>query len=81
MAGKKKNATLEENFERLEELVQALAEPEVSLEDAFRAYGEGVALLKECNDQIDRVEKKVMVLSGDGELEELEDLDDQTAQE
>ncbi|MBO5985206.1 MAG: exodeoxyribonuclease VII small subunit [Lachnospiraceae bacterium] len=68
----KKERSLEENFDRLEELIEALSDSDVSLEDAFRTYSEGVNLLKECNDQIDRVEKKVLVLSGNGELEELD---------
>lgn len=68
----KKERSLEENFDRLEELIEALSDSDVSLEDAFRAYSEGVNLLKDCNDQIDRVEKKVLVLSGNGELEELD---------
>ena len=71
----KKEVSLEENFDKLEELIEVLADADVSLEDAFYAYSEGVTLLKQCNDQIDRVEKKVLVLSGDGELEEL-DADD-----
>ena len=71
----KKEMTLEENFEKLEELIQVLADADVPLEEAFQAYGEGMAILKRCNDQIDRVEKKVMVLNGDGTLEELEDLE------
>ena len=49
-----------------------MSDADVSLEDAFRAYSEGVTLLKTCNDQIDRVEKKVLVLSANGELEELD---------
>ena len=67
-----KERSLEENFDRLEELIETLSDSDVSLEDAFRAYSEGVGLLKECNDQIDRVEKKVLVLGGNGELEELD---------
>jgi len=71
----KKEMTLEENFEKIEELIQVLADADVPLEEAFQAYGEGMTILKRCNDQIDRVEKKVMVLNGDGTLEELEDLE------
>ena len=67
-----KERSLEENFDRLEELIETLSDSDVSLEDAFRAYSEGVGLLKDCNDQIDRVEKKVLVLGGNGELEELD---------
>ena len=81
MAEKKEQVPLEETFERLEELIEVLADADVSLEDAFHAYGEGIALLKECNEQIDRVEKQVLVLTGDGELEELEDLEDTASEE
>ncbi len=77
MAGKKKAEeqtplTLEENFERLEETIGRLEDEELSLEEAFAAYSEGMALLKTCNEQIDRVEKKVLKLAEDGELEELQ---------
>ncbi len=63
--------SLEENFARLEEVIEKLEEEEVSLEEAFSAYSMGMAILKECNDQIDRVEKKVLKLSEAGNLEEL----------
>lgn len=69
---RKDGPSLEENFERLESLIERLSDEEVSLEDAFRAYSEGMTLLKECNDQIDQVEKKVLVLSRQGTLEELD---------
>lgn len=79
MAGKKKTEeqaplTLEENFERLETLMESLEDEDISLEDAFSAYSEGMALLKLCNEQIDRVEKKVLKLAEDGGLEELDQL-------
>ena len=77
----KKQVPLEKNFEKLEELIEVLADADVSLEDAFRAYGEGIAILKECNEEIDRVEKQVLVLSGDGELEELEELGEQNPED
>ena len=65
-----KQTTLEENFVKLQETVEKLESEEVSLEEAFLAYAEGMELLKKCNEQIDRVEKKVWKLSGDGTLEE-----------
>ena len=42
----------------------------ISLEDAFFLYEQGMKKLKECNDKIDKVEKKLLVLNGQGELEE-----------
>ncbi len=63
--------TLEENFELLEAELARLEADNVSLEDAFAAYQKGMELLKSCNEQIDRVEKKVLKLSEDGQLKEL----------
>lgn len=76
MAGQKeKNQdqvfSLEENFAKLEEAIDVLEQENISLEDAFAAYSQGMTLLKACNDQIDKVEKKVLRLSEQGELEEL----------
>ena len=67
-----KNMTIEENFAKLEETLALLESEEVSLEEAFAAYSEGMKLLKICNDQIDKVEKQVLKLSEDGTLTELD---------
>lgn len=66
-----KELSLEENFERLEETISRLEAEDVSLEEAFATYSEGMRLLKTCNDQIDRVEKQVLKLAEDGTLEVL----------
>lgn len=75
MGEEKKNTEelgLEENFARLEETIEQLESDEISLEDAFRAYSAGMSILKLCNDQIDRVEKQVLKLNEEGQLEELD---------
>jgi exodeoxyribonuclease VII small subunit len=64
--------TIEENFAKIEETIEKLEQDDVSLEEAFAAYSDGMKLLKECNDQIDMVEKKVLKLAADGALTELE---------
>lgn len=61
--------TLEENFERLNQMIRTLEGEELSLEEAFRTYSEGMNLLKQCNEQIDKVEKQVLELTADGCLE------------
>ena len=58
-----KELTLEEAFARLED-------EKISLEDSFAQYQKGMQLLKYCNDSIDKVEKKVLVLNGEGKLDE-----------
>ncbi len=64
--------TLEENFARLEELVNRLSDEDISLEQAFTAYSQGMEVLKQCNEQIDRVEKKVLKLSEGNVLTQLQ---------
>ena len=70
--GEEKELSLEENFSRLEELARFLESEDISLEEAFGAYSQGMEVIKRCNDQIDRVEKQVLKLSSDGQLEEFE---------
>lgn len=65
------SCSIEETFTRIDELIAQMESPEIGLEDSFQAYEEGMKLLKACNEQIDRVEKKVLVLSGDGGFDEL----------
>lgn len=66
-----KDKTLEEVFVELDEVVEQLEESTVSLEDSFSLYHKGMELLKVCNDKIDRVEKKMLMLDEDGEQHEL----------
>ena len=62
--------TLEEAFAQIDELLIQLSDKEVSLDDSFAAYAKGTRLLKYCNDHLDRVEKKMMVLNEEGGLDE-----------
>ncbi len=65
------NKTLEEVFADLDGIVEKLEESNVSLEDSFKLYHEGMELLKVCNDKIDTVEKQMIVLEENGEQHEL----------
>ncbi|MDO4331650.1 MAG: exodeoxyribonuclease VII small subunit [Eubacteriales bacterium] len=62
--------TLEEAFAQLEQVTKALEDENISLEESFAVYQQGMQLLKYCNDSIDKVEKKVLVLNGEGKLDE-----------
>ena len=66
-----KEMKLEEAFEKLDIIMEALEKPDVSLEDSFTLYQEGIKLLKTCNDSIDKVEKNLIILSENGETNEL----------
>ena len=61
---------LEEAFGMLEETVADLEREDLSLEDSFLVYQKGMELLKKCNQAIDKIEKKVLVLEEDGETHE-----------
>lgn len=62
--------TLEEAFEQLDRLLAQLTDKDVSLNDSFEAYEKGTRLLKYCNEHLDQVEKKMMLLDEEGVLSE-----------
>ena len=66
----KKKENLEEMFKDLEELIGKMENEEITLEQTFDLYNNGMELLKKCNLSIDEVEKKVLVLDEYGETDE-----------
>lgn len=76
LAGKKKTgSTGTQTWKRIfprGELIGQLEAEDISLEEAFTAYSKGMNLLKQCSEQIDRVEKQVMKLNEEGGLEPLD---------
>ncbi|MGI5988855.1 MAG: exodeoxyribonuclease VII small subunit [Lachnospiraceae bacterium] len=66
---KKTPEKLQEKFAELDKVLEDLQKKDISLEDAFARYQRGVALVRECNAQIDRVEKQVKVLQEGTESE------------
>ncbi len=64
--------TLEEDFETLENLIKELSKDDVNIEEAFAKYEQGLKLLKNCNEKIDTIEKKVQVLTESLELKDFE---------
>lgn len=65
-----KEMTLEQIFDKLEESIEKLEQEDISLEDSFKIYREGMKLIQTCNEKIDKVEKEVLKLSENGELDE-----------
>ena len=58
-----KAQTLEQSFEKLEQIIGNLENGDVSLEESFKLYNEGMKLIQNCNQQLDKVEKKIVVLN------------------
>lgn len=67
---KKQSLSLEEAFTQIEEVISRLETEEITLEESFSAYNQGMALLAKCNETIDQVEKKVLKVNEDGGLDE-----------
>ena len=56
------NLTLEQTFAGLEEVIQKMERGDVTLEESFMLYHEGMDMLKSCNDKIDKIEKQMQVV-------------------
>lgn len=62
--------TLEKSFERLEQIIEAMEKGNATLDESFKLYQEGIKLAKDCNKQLDKVEKQIIVI---GEKEDSKD--------
>ncbi|MGN1181032.1 MAG: exodeoxyribonuclease VII small subunit [Suilimivivens sp.] len=70
MEDKEEIFSLEEAFLKLDETVATLERDDITLEQSFKEYQKGMELLKKCNETIDKVEKKVLILNENGETDE-----------
>ncbi len=61
--------SLEETFQELSAIIEKMQEREVTLEESFSLYEQGIRKIKLCNEKIDSVEKKMLLLNQQGELE------------
>jgi len=72
MADKKKaeeavqELSLEASLKQLEQVMEELGSSELSLEESFAKYKQGMDLLLKCNQAIDKVEKELMILEENG---------------
>lgn len=58
--------TLNDVLEQLDGIMKKMEQEDVSLEDSFQLYKEGMEMLKLCNEKIDTIEKKMMILDEEG---------------
>ncbi|MBO4845173.1 MAG: exodeoxyribonuclease VII small subunit [Lachnospiraceae bacterium] len=66
------NMTLEQMLDSLDKCVNMMENGELTLEESFNAFKEGMELVKRCNESIDTVEKEVVKLMDDGSIEPLD---------
>ncbi|MDO4960890.1 MAG: exodeoxyribonuclease VII small subunit [Eubacteriales bacterium] len=58
-----KELTIEESFDKLDEILEKMEDENVGLEETFKLYEQGLGLIKSAGDSIDRIEKQIRVLS------------------
>jgi exodeoxyribonuclease VII small subunit len=62
--------TLEERFAAIESILERMESGETSLDESFALYKKGLSEIKAANDSLDLMEKAMLVLNENGELEE-----------
>lgn len=58
---------LEAGFKRLDEIIEKMEQGELSLEESFRLYKEGVGLVAACNESIEKVENEIKVIEDEAQ--------------
>lgn len=61
-----KEESLEELFGQLDGILNSMENPDITLEEAFSFYEQGMKKIRCCNEKLDLVEKKMMVIADDG---------------
>ncbi len=59
--------TIEENLEKIAKIADSMEEESLSLEESLSRFEEGIRLIRDCNAQIDRVEKQIQILEAQDE--------------
>lgn len=60
-----KEFSIEESFEKIENMISELESGKVNLNDSIDLYSNGVKLLKECKSHLEGVEKEIIVLTAE----------------
>lgn len=53
-------------FQELDGIITGMEDRGISLEDAFALYEKGMNKIRQCNEKLDLVEKKMLVIANDG---------------
>ena len=65
-----KTVSLEERFEHIEEIIEKMETGDVSLDQSFELYKNGLEEIKAAYAMLDDIEKAMLVMNEDGSLEE-----------
>lgn len=65
-----KEISVEEHFSRIEETIEQMERGDISLDQSFLLYQNGIKEIKAVNEMLDAMEKEMLVISQEGSLEE-----------
>lgn len=65
-----KTVSLEERFENIEEIIEKMETGDITLDKSFELYKSGLEEIKAANAMLETIEKAMLVMNEDGELEE-----------
>ena len=72
-AEKPEKLSIEEGVDYLEEVIEKMEDPDISLEESFSLYEKGMKVLKEAAGAVDEVEKKVKLIDDEGQTEDFDE--------
>ena len=67
---KERTVSLEERFEHIEEIINKMETGDITLDESFDLYKNGLEEIKAANAMLETIEKAMLVLNEDGNLEE-----------
>jgi exodeoxyribonuclease VII small subunit len=70
MQDKEKEPGLEERFSAIESILSRMESEDVTLDESFTLYKQGLEEIKAANQSLDEIEKAMLVLNEEGQLEE-----------
>lgn len=68
-----KKQSFEEKLEELNKIAEKIEKGDLSLEESVKKFEEGMKISKECNETLDKAEKKITeLINNNGVMEEVE---------
>lgn len=68
-----KSPSLEDTFDKLEDILGQMESGELTMNESFKKYKEGIELIKKCSLMIDKVEKEMIIINDDKDSEMIDD--------
>ena len=68
-----KSPSLEDTFDKLEDILGQMESGELTMNESFKKYKEGIEHLKKCSLMIDKVEKEMIIINDDKDSEMIDD--------